>query len=67
MTRTKRVTALVSEVEESQLKAIGDAWIEEHGSLLTFTGMAERTKSGEMKAAIQYAIQYLKERGRLYR
>ena len=66
MTRTKRVSAQVSEVEESMLQAIGDAWEKDHGSMMELTGKTSRSKAGELKAAIYYARDYLQERGKLY-
>ncbi|RLE65062.1 MAG: hypothetical protein DRJ47_06100 [Thermoprotei archaeon] len=64
--RAKKVSACISELEDSILKAVGDAWEIDHGSFMPLTGRSERTKAGELKAAIYYAREFLRISKRLY-
>ena len=66
MARTKRVTAHISEVEESMLQSIGDAW-ENNNGWMELTGRPVRTVAGELKAAIYIAREHLRNTGRLYK
>jgi hypothetical protein len=66
LVRSKKVSAYISEYEDSLLKLIGDVWEQEHGSFMPLTGTNKRTKAGELKAAIYYAKEYIRITKQLY-